>query len=264
MRKITVSPITLLLLGLQSFRALGFSSLSPRKNLHRSTPRASRVWVASGPLDLTIQDVVASVAAPNPSTVAEWHRQRRKEMLAKYGDQIGPLERSEASQKLGIPLLCLTCTSLFILAIVSGSLPVWGVVLLAIFPGSVFSLWQLQILHDVIHGSFFEKGKTVLWGIPRHVLQERVLFWGSMPCVFGYYLYLKAGHLTHHSNTGEFSLAEVFASDKNEFEDGDVLFVAHRMNLSGDYGPTIPLPFGKELKMSIRYAYLDSRYWCRI
>ena len=72
--------------------------------------------------------------------------------------------------------------------------------------------------------------------------------------VFGYYLYLKMGHLSHHQNVGDSnkaSLAKLFDSDQTEFEDGDVLFVAHRMQLKGDIGPKFQLPFGKTLKMSI-------------
>lgn len=83
------------------------------------------------------------------------------------------------------------------------------------------------------------------------------LFWGSMPSVFGYYLYLKFGHLSHHSNVGDptkASLKKLFDSDQVDFEDGDVLFVAHRMKLLGEIGPTFEFQFGnkkKKLTMSI-------------
>jgi fatty acid desaturase len=185
------------------------------------------------------------------TTVAGWHRERRREMLAKYGDQIAPLEREASSAPMGLPLLLLSCTALWGLAVLSGTLPVWGVVLLAAFPGSIFSLWQLQILHDVIHGSFFAKGQTTPFlGVPRKQLQDALLFWASLPSIFGYYLYLKAGHLSHHKNTGGYSLAELFESAQPDFEDGDVLFVAHRMHLKGDYGPKFQLG-DKEIKMSI-------------
>lgn len=63
-------------------------------------------------------------------------------------------------------------------------------------------------------------------------------------------MYLKSGHLSHHKNTGEHSLAQLFDSQQDDFEDGDVLFVAHRMKLKGDYGPKLPI--GEEgLKASI-------------
>jgi fatty acid desaturase len=168
------------------------------------------------------QSVVPAESTKNRATASDWHRQRRREMIFKYGGQITPLERDN-SQWLGLPLLAVSCVSLWSLAIMSASLPVWAVFLLALFPGSMFSLWQLQLLHDVIHGVMFEK--------PNPRLQDRVLFWGSMPSVFGYYLYLKAGHLSHHKNMGQHSLAETFESSGKEFEDGDILFVAHRMKV---------------------------------
>lgn len=185
------------------------------------------------------------------SDAAEWHKRRRMQMLEKYGDQIAPLERESSSESIGLPLLLLTNASLLGLAMASASLPIPVVVLLAIFPGSIFSLWQLQILHDVIHGSFLGKkgssaqffgGRTKL---KRKQLQDRILFWGSMPSYFGYYLYLKFGHLTHHKNLGnpDHSLALLFDSSDSNFEDGDMLFVAHRMHLKGPIGPQIPVPF---------------------
>ena len=184
-------------------------------------------------------------------SVSDWHRQRRREMLAKYGDQIAPLERETSSQAIGVPLLLLTCGGVWGLAVLCGSLPLWAVIVLAVFPGSILSLWQLQLLHDVVHGSFFAKGRSKVWGIPRKQLQDWTLFWGSLPCVFGYYLYLKDGHLSHHQNAGEHDLATLFSSQQSDFEDGDVLFVAHRMKLEGDYGPKFQLPNGQEFKMSI-------------
>jgi hypothetical protein len=74
-----------------------------------------------------------------------------------------------------------------------------------------------------------------------------------MPSAFGYYLYLKYGHLTHHKALGDAdaaSLKALFDSDKKEFEDGDVLFVAHRMKLKGDVGPRFRIG-KKEIVMSI-------------
>ena len=209
----------------------------------------------------TLRYNAISVDAPSSSkstitTPAEWHRERRRQMLQKYGDAIAPLERHANSQAIGLPLLVFTSLSLLGLSVLSGSLSVWGVLLLSVFPGSMLSVWQLQLLHDVIHGSMLEKSsrKRTIAGIPKQQLQDSLLFWGSLPSFYGYYLYLKAGHLSHHSNLGQHSLAEVFDSDKKAFEDGDVLFVAHRMKLAGDYGPKVPIPFtnGKRtFKMSI-------------
>jgi len=211
------------------------------------------------------EGAISSGASPSPafSTAAEWHRERRKAMIEKYGDQIIPMERNSSSQFIGVPLLVITNLSLLTLSLISGvnDLEVYQIFGLALFPGSMFSLWQLQILHDCLHGTLFEKQSQRQQqsadalpnssggsknGRRRKQLQNDVLFWGSMPSIFGYFLYLKYGHLTHHSNVGDpsrASLEKLFNSDKSNFEDGDVLFVAHRMKLKGEIGPTFELPF---------------------
>lgn len=175
-------------------------------------------------------------------------------MLQKYGEQIRPLEKNASSHFLALSLLLMSNLFLFGLAILSGKLHPFQVGLLALFPGSMFSLWTLQILHDCLHGSLLNKGRQkFLFGIKRKDLQNSLLFWGSMPSAFGYYLYLKYGHLTHHKNLGDeksASLKQLFESDQKEFEDGDVLFVAHRMKLKGEVGPRFNV--GKrEITMSI-------------
>lgn len=215
----------------------------------------------------TEENVVSSYSSPTStkfSTAAEWHRDRRKEMIDKYGDKILTLERNSSSQNIGIPLLVITNFSLLSLSLFSGvnDLNIPEILALSIFPGSMLSLWQLQILHDCLHGSLFEKKKkkqeiakidsnsksnSVFLNINRRKqLKDDVLFWGSMPSIFGYYLYLKYGHMTHHTNVGDpdrANLAKLFDSDQKNFEDGDVLFVSHRMKLKGDIGPTFQLPF---------------------
>ncbi|KAL7451682.1 hypothetical protein ACHAWC_004206, partial [Mediolabrus comicus] len=72
----------------------------------------------------------------------------------------------------------------------------------------------------------------------------------------GYYLYLKYGHLTHHKSLGDptsASLQTLFNSTQKEFEDGDVLFVAHRMKLKGEVGPRFTI-MGREVILSISKA----------
>jgi len=180
-------------------------------------------------------------------------------MLQKYGDQISPLERESSSNILALSLLSLSNIMLFTLAILSGKvLSPAQVVLLAIFPGSMFSLWTLQILHDCLHGSLLNKQrqKFVCNKIKRKTLQNAILFWGSIPSAFGYYLYLKYGHLTHHKSLGDpssASLQTLFNSTQKEFEDGDVLFVAHRMKLKGEVGPRFNI-MGREVILSISKA----------
>lgn len=160
------------------------------------------------------------------SPAAQWHQNRRRQMLSKYGDQISPLERSSSSHTLALSLLALSNISLLGLSILSGKyLNPLQIVSLAIFPGSIFSLWTLQILHDLLHGSLLRKGQqTFMFGkVKRKELQDALMFWGSMPSVFGYYLYLKYGHLTHHKALGDEtsgSLKQLFESDQKDFEDG--------------------------------------------
>ncbi|KAI2495613.1 sphingolipid delta-4 desaturase [Fragilaria crotonensis] len=196
------------------------------------------------------------------SDAAQWHKQRRKEMLNKYGDDIRRLETQASSQKMAVPLLLFSNLSLLCLSIVSGRmLSIPQTFLLALFPGSIFSLWQLQILHDCLHGSMFNKSTSRVFGkLSKHKLQEATLFWGSLPCVFGYYLYLKYGHLSHHSHVGDAqkaSLQQLFSSDQADFEDGDVLFVAHRMKLLGGIGPTFKFGEGRSITMSISKSGFD-------
>lgn len=216
------------------------------------------------------EESISSTSAPSFtfSTAAVWHQQRRKAMIKKYGDQIIPLERNSSSQFIGMPLLVISNLSLLTLSLISGvnDLEVYQIFGLAIFPGSMFSLWQLQILHDCLHGSLFEKqsqrqqstgtipksSTSNKNGRRRKQLQNDVLFWGSMPSIFGYFLYLKYGHLSHHSNVGDpsrASLEKLFNSNQSNFEDGDVLFVAHRMKLKGEIGPTFELPFFRDVPL---------------
>mmetsp|Transcript_8165 Transcript_8165/g.17689 ORF Transcript_8165/g.17689 Transcript_8165/m.17689 type:complete len:434 (-) Transcript_8165:17-1318(-) len=205
------------------------------------------------------------------SDAAQWHRERRRQMLEKYGTQISSLEREASSQSIALPLLGLANLSLLCMSIWSGSLHPVKVLLLAIFPGSMFSLWQLQILHDSIHGCLLNKGETTFFGnVSRRRLQDAILFWGSMPSVFGYYLYLKYGHLTHHKHVGDpekASLQKLFNSTAIEFADGDVLFVAHRMKLKGEIGPSFTIPplrkGGKSSKVTMSISKMGFNAWKR-
>lgn len=99
-----------------------------------------------------------------------------------------------------------------------------GVTALAVGIGGTLSLCSFAALHDLIHGTMVKVDKAT---------REGLLFWMSFPTIFGYHLYLKRGHLSHHRNMGRVSLGQLFESSVNEFEDGDVLFVAHRQPLAG-------------------------------
>jgi len=85
-----------------------------------------------------------------------------------------------------------------------------------------------------------------------------------MPSAFGYYLYLQYGHLTHHKSLGDaakVSLATLFNSTQKDFEDGDVLFTAHRMKLLGDIGPTFKLNWPKERKITMSISKSGFNLW---
>jgi hypothetical protein len=189
-------------------RALVTPLQSTRLN-QQHTPHRPTLSARTTPLFSTLSDA------------AQWHKQRRKEMLSKYGNNIQRLETQASSQRMAVPLLLFGNLMLLCLSIVSGrmlSLP--QTFLLALFSGSILSLWQLQILHDCLHGSMFNKSSSRVFGmISKHKLQEATLFWGSLPCVFGYYLYLKYGHLSHHSHVGDAqkaSLQQLFSSDQTD------------------------------------------------
>jgi len=158
------------------------------------------------------------------SPAAQWHQNRHLEMMQKYRSQIQPLERDSCSNILALSLLAISNISLLYFALLCGQLSIPKVILLSIFPGSMFSLWTLQILHDCLHGSLFPKQSTInLLGRPirRKSLQNLLLFIGSMPSAFGYYLYLKFGHLSHHKSLGDaasVSLKTLFDSDRKNLK----------------------------------------------
>jgi hypothetical protein len=219
------------------------------------------------------KDVVTSqVSSSAVSKSAQWHSERRKAMIDKYGTAITDLEREATSQNFALPLLLLTNLCLSILALTTKYLALGPLVALAVFPGSMLSLWQLQILHDNLHGSLIDKSSTTVsfFGltIPKKKLQQLLLFWGSMPSIFGYYLYLKFGHMNHHKNVGDehrATLAHIFESSKTDFEDGDVLFVAHRMKLKGETGPRIKVPWsntqGTQSSITLSISRSAFRFW---
>ena len=216
------------------------------------------------------------------SPAALWHQKRRRAIMNKYGEEIRALVDSNSSKsnsdssgsngglKVGLPILMLSNTSLAICSILSSTLSIPQIFILATLFGSILSLWQLQILHDCLHGTLLpQKMKNRSWW------QRTLLFAGSMPSAFGYYLYLQYGHLSHHravgggdtdnnidssssSDNNNISLRNLFESSQKDFEDGDILFVSHRMKLKGDIGPNFKLPFkmGKEITASIsRFAF---------
>lgn len=245
-------------------RTIG-SSFPPRSNQISTLLRSSNTFEEATLIKKRKNDITTSspTSVTTFSPAAQWHRDRRRQMLQKYGKQIATLERDSSSNILALSLLALSNMALFSLALLCSKLSPSQVALLALFPGSMFSLWTLQILHDCLHGSLLNKRqqKFLFGSIKRKDLQNAILFWGSMPSVFGYYLYLKYGHLTHHKSLGDpqaASLKQLFESSNTDFEDGDVLFVAHRMKLKGEVGPKFNIG-GREVTMSISKAGFS--YW---
>lgn len=213
---------------------------------------------------------VRQPSSSSASAAAQWHQNRRKKMMAMYSAKILPREQQSHGLYVGLPLLVLSNLSLAFLAIRSATLSVPQIAAMA-FPASIFSLWQLQILHDALHSSLLPKPtmhnpNRFMRKIIKHrkKIHKFILFFGSMPSAFGYYLYLQYGHLTHHKSLGDpdkVSLATLFNSSQKNFEDGDVLFTAHRMKLLGKIGPTFKLTWPKERKITMSISKSGFSLW---
>jgi len=120
--------------------------------------------------------------------------------------------------------------------------------------GGWLSLVQFACLHDVLHGGADVSG---LKAKDNRALRRSVLFVGSQPSAFGYWLYLSLGHLTHHANTGDYGVRDLFESAQLEFEDGDSLFVAHRQETTGaNDDPAISIS-----RFSFRNAWVPGNGW---
>lgn len=158
-------------------------------------------------------------AAASP---ADWHRARRAAILAdapEVQSLIGPDARV-------LPLLVAVNAAQLSCALAGAhALPTAVLVPCALTLGSTLSLWSFALMHDVAHGSA---------ALPAGLSRKDALFACSMPSVFGYFLYLRYGHLSHHKGFGREPLRSLFDSAQPNFEDGDALFVAHRQLLPGD------------------------------
>ena len=186
-----------------------------------SAKRAQHVVLA------TAAAAVRTTSTQGRSDVSAWHRQRRKMIIAAH-PEVAQLEKSDWK---GV-LLLITCNVvLYACAAIAPSLHWLGVVVLALTVGATASLWQLTMLHEVVHGTMVKNGGF---------LQSFLLWAGSFPSVFGYFLYLRFGHLSHHNRLGAHAMAELFSSPSETFEDGDILFVTHRMKMAGAKGPMPP------------------------
>jgi fatty acid desaturase len=194
-----------------------------RANIVSLPPRRAATHAA---LSMALSPAVSSTPQ-GISDVSRWHRERRRAILAAH-PEVAQMERSDWR---GL-LLLLACNAvLYACMAVAPSLHWLGVVALALTVGATASLWQLTMLHEVVHGTMVKSGGS---------LQAFLLWACSFPSVFGYFLYLRFGHLSHHNRLGAHSMAELFSSHSDGFEDGDILFVTHRMQIAGPKGPMPP------------------------
>jgi len=141
---------------------------------------------------------------------AQWHLARRKAILTQH-PQVAELQGRDGRT---LPALAAVNAAQFGAAIAAGTsnLPNELLLPLGLLVGGTLSLWQFALLHDIKHGTA---------ALPRGVKKDDVVFAGALPSLFGYYLYLRHGHLTHHADFGSSSLSTLFDSEKADFEDGE-------------------------------------------
>ena len=158
-----------------------------------------------------------------PLSPARWHMQRRAAILESHPE----VAQLIGKEQLTLPLLAASNVAQLACAVAAAQqhLPPPVLVPLAVLVGGTLSLWQFALLHDVKHGTA---------ALPQGVRPDDVLFVGSLPALFGYYLYLRYGHLSHHKDFGRHALKTLFDSQQSVFEDGDALFVAHRQQMPTD------------------------------
>ena len=180
---------------------------------------------AGGPVALTSPKL--------PVSPARWHLNRRNAILEAH-PEVAQLASPESKT---LPVLTACNAAQIGLAVATAHLPTAALVPIGVFVGGTLSLWQFALLHDVKHGTA---------QLPDGVSPNEVLFYGSLPSLFGYYLYLRYGHLSHHKDFGQRPLRDLFNSEQANFEDGDALFVAHRQQMPQDAPHARVGFFGKE------------------
>lgn len=221
-----------------------------QKSIVTTTKSLTKIIEVTEPIVTTTGSSITNISRSKKSTsstttttkkglspAATWHVDRRREMLRRHPKEIRALESSRSLPLTG-PLLLFTNAALTALSLFSGTLQLPRYVFLAALTvGSVLSLWQLQLLHEVLHGAMLGSGTKA-----HRRWHRRLLFWGSLPSAFGYWLYLEYGHLSHHRIVGGAALNDAFAGADMDLADGDVLFVNHRMDMKGEAGPRMKLP----------------------
>ena len=133
-------------------------------------------------------------------TPAEWHRERRRQILDAHPEVKSLIGRETTT----LPLLAAVNVAQIGACVAGAHLPDFELVPAAVLAGGTLSLWQFALLHDVKHGTA---------QLPAGVSRDRVVFWGALPSLFGYFLYLRYGHLSHHRDFGERGISELFDSE---------------------------------------------------
>ena len=176
---------------------------------------------------------VATTAPSVPVTPARWHTNRRNAILEAHPE----VEQLASPDPKTLPVLAACNAAQIGFALASAHLSTTALVPTGIIIGGTLSLWQFALLHDVKHGTA---------KLPDGISPNDVLFYCSLPSLFGYYLYLRYGHLSHHKEFGQRPLRDLFNSKQANFEDGDALFVAHRQQMRQDTPHSRVGFFGKE------------------
>lgn len=219
----------------RSFRRATVRSADARTNVCSARTAADVVADVDSSSVARSAERSSSSSKGGVSPAARWHARRRVEMLRRHPREVRALE-SARSLPFALPLLVFVDAALAWLSVRSAVVRWPGSLLASSFcVGSVLSLWQLQLCHEVLHGSMLGAGTRA-----HRRWRDPLLFWGTLPCAFGYWLYLRHGHLSHHRSLGGHDLRDAFVSDHpRDLADGDVLFVNHRMSMVGKVGPEI-------------------------
>ena len=161
-------------------------------------------WLCTLPLAASVVTLPpttpGATTTPNaPATPARWHAQRRAAILRAHPE----VRELIGKEPVSLPLLGASNVAQIACAVQLAHLPDVVHVPLAILVGGTLSLWQFTLLHDVLHNTA---------ELPKGMRRNDVLFAGSLPALFGYFLYLRYGHLTHHKDFGSQSIATLFDS----------------------------------------------------
>mmetsp|Transcript_13651 Transcript_13651/g.18197 ORF Transcript_13651/g.18197 Transcript_13651/m.18197 type:complete len:440 (-) Transcript_13651:772-2091(-) len=184
----------------------------------------------------------AHVVCALKTSVSQWHSKRRLAIKKELSSERVAALTEPTPLKTISTLIAVDVTQLYLASGAGGLLDgFWWTVFVACTIGGWLSCGQFVLCHDVLHGSADLPLKSAK---ARRKFRQWILFILSAPNVFGYWLYLELGHLSHHKFTGEASIEKIFDSNDLRFEDGDLFFAAHRQYvdmITNDQGPPISI-----------------------